>query len=103
VIPVFLCLVANTDTASRPLNVTVTMAGVEESVIFLHVWVVAMDTVQHQMIACALMVGLVKIAQYVCLQLDVNMDHVEIHHSHVNVKMDGKEPYVTCPFASQHV
>ena len=46
------------------------------------------------------MAGLVKIAQYVCLQLDVSMDHAEIHHSHVNVKTDGKEPYVTSQFAS---
>jgi len=76
VILVFLCPVANTDTAPAPLNVTVMMAGEEESVIFLLVWVVAMDTVQHQMIACALMVGLVEIAQHVCLQLDVYMDHV---------------------------
>lgn len=100
---VFLCPVANMDTASRHLNVTVTMAGEEESVIFLPAWVVAMDTVQHQMIACALMAGLVEIAQHVCLQLDVYMDHAEIHHSHVNVKMDGKEPCVTCLFASQRV
>jgi hypothetical protein len=51
------------------------MAGEEESVIFLPAWVVAMDTVQPQMIACALMAGLVEIAQHVCLQLDVYMDH----------------------------
>jgi len=100
---VFLCPVAKTVTAPRPLNVTVTMAGEEESVIFLPAWVVAMDTVQHQMIACALTAGLVEIAQHVCLQLDVYMDHAEIHHSHVNVKTDGKEPYVTCRFVSQHV
>ena len=49
----------------------------------------------------ALMVGLVTIAQYVCLQLDVYMDHAEIHHSHVNVMTDGKEPYVTCRFVSK--
>jgi hypothetical protein len=79
------------------------MAGEEESVIFLPAWVVAMDTVQPQMIACALMAGLVEIAQHVCLQLDVCMEHVEIHHSHVNVKTDGKEHYVTCRFVSQHV
>ena len=47
------------------------------------------------------MAGLVKIAQYVCLQLGVNMDHAEIHHSHVNVMTDGKEPYVTFRFASK--
>ena len=49
------------------------------------------------------MAGLVKIAPHVCLQLDVYMDHVEIHHSHVNVKMDGKEPCVTCLFASKYL
>ena len=49
----------------------------------------------------ALMAGLVEIAQHVCLQLDVYMDHAEIHHSHVNVKTDGKEPCVTCLFASK--
>ena len=49
----------------------------------------------------ALMAGLVEIAQRVCLQLDVCMEHAEIHHSHVNVKMDGKERYVTCRFASK--
>jgi hypothetical protein len=37
VILVFLCLVANTDTASRHLNVTVTRAGEEESVIFVSI------------------------------------------------------------------
>ena len=51
----------------------------------------------------ALMAGLVEIAQHVCLQLDVYMDHAEIHHSHVNVKMDGKEPCVTCLFASKYL
>ena len=35
---VFLCQVANTDTASRHLNVTVTMAGEEESVIFVSIF-----------------------------------------------------------------
>ena len=35
---VFLCPVANMDTASRHLNVTVTMAGVEESVIFVSIF-----------------------------------------------------------------
>ena len=49
----------------------------------------------------ALMAGLVEIAQHVCLQLDVYMEHAEIHHSHVSVKTDGKEPYVTCQFASK--
>jgi hypothetical protein len=38
VILVFLCPVANTDTASRHLNVTVTMAGEEESVIFVSIF-----------------------------------------------------------------
>ena len=47
------------------------------------------------------MAGLVEIAQHVCLQLDVCMEHVEIHHSHVNVKTDGKEHYVTCRFVSK--
>ena len=35
---VFLCPVANTDTAPRPLNVTVMMAGEEESVIFVSIF-----------------------------------------------------------------
>ena len=37
-IRVFLCLVANTVTVSTPLNVTVTMAGEEESVIFVSIF-----------------------------------------------------------------
>ena len=35
---VFLCPVANTDTASRHLNVTVMMAGEVESVIFVSIF-----------------------------------------------------------------
>ena len=37
-ISVFLCLVANTVTAPRPLNVTVMMAGEEENVIFVSIF-----------------------------------------------------------------
>ena len=37
-ISVFLCLVANTVTVTTPLNASVTMAGEEESVIFVSIF-----------------------------------------------------------------
>jgi len=68
---VFLCQDADMDTAYMRLNVYVILATGEDSVIFLSVENVLMDTVLIQVNVCALMVGKVTIAQNVYHWLDV--------------------------------